>query len=99
MTADTKQWTTEITISEIMEIITYSDIIAAELDMIEGESLEDKLYNLSLCECCDRHQTNKPVVLQGWTDCASNRFLAEEEHELCICQCRHLARMICRDCD
>ena len=57
-----------------------------------------KLNNLSECNCCPRHQLNKPSELKPWVELKS---WEERQIELnpnhvrdmtCQCDCRHKAR-------
>lgn len=54
--------------------------------------MNDILTFLSFCDCCDRHQKNKPVFFAPWIELP---FL-DTQHFDCMCDCRNLARMICR---
>ena len=47
---------------------------------------------LKACQCCERHQIDKPKILQPWieTDFHGTQFTP------CQCACRHLSRFICR---
>lgn len=61
---------------------------------VPGSSYQDKLNHLSNCFCCQRHQVNKPMVTWPFAEPISSRT-----HEIindCSCNCRHVARMICR---
>ena len=65
-------------------------------DTVIGDNYNDKLYNLSLCECCDRHKTNKPFLFITWVE------TPPKENQVtslsCTCMCRHISRHICRQC-
>jgi len=51
----------------------------------------EAIKTLNLCNCCERHQINKPFSFVKWVDTPiSNNKLN------CPCDCRHQARMICR---
>ena len=65
--------------------------------MVQGQTPEDKLKTLNKCNCCDRHSTNKPKNLAPWIETTSNLFMKYDETVKCECNCRHLARIICRD--
>lgn len=54
--------------------------------------MNDILTFLSFCDCCDRHQKNKPVFFAPWVELP---FL-DTQHFECMCDCRNLARLICR---
>ena len=79
-----------------MVTVSYAvhDLIAA----LEGDSMESKLAILNECNCCDRHRTNKPSTLAPWHECQSNRMMSHESFVQCECECRHMARWICRTC-
>ena len=46
------------------------------------------------CECCERHNTDKPTKLCVWKEKPPNNLNVDKT---CPCNCRHLARVICRD--
>ena len=54
---------------------------------------EDVFKTLTLCNCCARHQINKPKTLHKWIN---TEFHGTQETD-CECQCRHLSRFICRE--
>lgn len=55
----------------------------------------DALTELYYCDCCNKHQRNKPCVPVRWV---SNKTPTLSPLS-CTCDCRHTARMICRMCD
>ena len=59
-----------------------------------GDTYQDKLNTLSLCNCCERHQTNRPRHFSHWFELP---FSNNCEYT-CPCDCRHIARWICRQC-
>ena len=59
---------------------------------ITGITFDDKLFNLSKCDCCLRHKINKPYTYSRWVDTP----LSFNDNNTCSCNCRHLARFICR---
>ena len=59
------------------------------------EDAQTALNTLSQCNCCQRHQQNKPVVLQTWVDLPTSERIYT--NNMCHCPCRHIARFICRD--
>ena len=63
---------------------------------IPGLDFYQKLHFLSNCNCCNRHQINKPIVFQPWIDTPNTSHFDYSEN--CYCRCRHAARMICRQC-
>ena len=67
-----------------------------------GKTWQEKLDNCYKCNCCDRHNVNKPQVLfpnvQG-TDCIDDLDTSTEVWSLglCRCKCRYLARRMCEE--
>lgn len=57
--------------------------------------INDILTFLSFCDCCDRHQKNKPVFFAPWVELP----FSGTQHFDCFCDCRNMARMICRKHD
>ncbi len=79
------------------------DVICDECTDSNGLIFDDKnksskaleIFNICLsCRCCTRHQINKPTTWSEYFDYNNN--LSIYEHTSCNCNCRHLARMICR---
>lgn len=68
--------------------------LLASFKEIPGDSWTEKLEHLNKCECCDRHQYERPRLLAPWDE--------ETMKDIpwtwrgCKCSCRHSARMICR---
>ncbi len=58
------------------------------------EEAQTALNILSQYDCCQRHQENKPVVLAKWIDLPISERTPDFEE--CHCDCRHVARFICR---
>ena len=77
---------------------TSSEIVSA-INMIAGITLEDKFNTLLQCNCCDRHQINKPKKMELWIKPYNNDKMSYDEDNKCLCNCRCLARFICRGCD
>ena len=71
------------------------DILAQEFAMIPGGSFQDKLNYLASCNCCAKHQINRPTVFAPWVE---TPFTGTQDTD-CKCSCRHMARLICRQCD
>ena len=69
-------------------------IIQQMIDNVHGYSFQDKLNNLANCNCCERHQVNKPTVLELWHETPANNFHLDIYP--CMCNCRHVSRFICR---
>ena len=55
-----------------------------------------QIEHLSKCKCCIRHQRNKPEFVHLWVE-TSNTDADPSIKPLCICDCRHKARFICRN--
>lgn len=67
---------------------------------IPGDNWQEKLDHCLKCKCCMRHQTLKPKRLEPWTeDMAEVDIKIKWVHTNCECNCRHMARFICRQCD
>ena len=71
------------------------NLIKQVIDDVPGDTYQDKLDHLSNCNCCKRHQINKPSVFTVWQE---TQFHNNQEVHSCICNCRHVARFICRQC-
>ena len=67
-------------------------LLVATISSIPGKTLQDKLTYLSYCNCCQRHQLLKPTKLAPWIDTPFNNT----QNTFCQCDCRHIARFICR---
>ena len=63
---------------------------------IQGNTIQEKLNTLSNCNCCARHQNKKPKVFDIWIDAPYNNNKIMNN---CACECRNLARFICRKYD
>ena len=67
------------------------------INSIPGNTYQQKLDNLSLCNCCIRHRNNRPSFYMPWIELPYNN---NNNHSLnnfvCNCNCRHIARFICR---
>lgn len=55
----------------------------------------DALTELHYCDCCEKHQIDKPCIPVKWVD---NKTPTPSVIS-CLCDCRHTARMICRMCE
>lgn len=53
------------------------------------------LTELHYCDCCNKHQLNKPCIPVKWR----SKKIPTPSLITCPCDCRHTARMICRMCD
>ena len=67
-------------------------LLANQFSNIEGDTYQEKLDTLASCNCCHRHQVTKPTKLAPWVDTPFNGTT----YAPCQCNCRHLARFICR---
>lgn len=63
-------------------------------DTVIGDTYQDKLNTLSLCNCCERHRNNRPSGFSHWLDLPQSN----QQKNGCNCNCRHIARWICREC-
>ncbi len=61
---------------------------------IPGATWQAKLDHCAACKCCPRHQTKRPSSLVYWED-SDPKIKRTVVHD-CECECRHLARWICR---
>lgn len=70
------------------------------LKLNKGATWSDKLDRLAACNCCTRHQNNKPSEIRVYQDIESGLVRGLQERldllEQCPCHCRHMARWICR---
>ena len=55
----------------------------------------DILTELHYCHCCNKHQLNKPYLPKKWV----TKQVPVGQILECVCDCRHMARMICRMCE
>jgi len=60
-----------------------------------GHTWEQKLTNCANCVCCVVHQIRKPLYLNPWIE-TTFRNKYEYNEKMCKCNCRHMARFICR---
>ncbi len=63
-----------------------------EFDKIPGSTWKEKLEHCATCRCCTRHQTQKPGSFTPWIETP----FTDSERGVCQCDCRHMARWICR---
>ena len=66
------------------------------IDNVPGNTFQDKLNHLANCNCCERHQVNKPTLFAPWNETPFNN---NQSNYLCMCNCRQMARFICRQAD
>lgn len=69
--------------------------VHSRLDNNKKQEIFLILTDLSYCDCCVKHQYNKPCLPNKYVP-TGFRFTTTE---YCECDCRHLARMICRMCE
>ena len=72
--------------------------LLAEIEALDGDSMEEKLAILNQCDCCDRHQQNRPRNFVPWYDRPMVYASTQDRVPSCECDCRHMARFICRTC-
>ena len=63
------------------------------VDCIPGETKQLKLDFLNMCNCCERHKTDRPTQYDYYFEYPFHN--TQTIHD-CKCSCRHLARIICR---
>ena len=64
---------------------------------IPGDSWKAKLEHCATCTCCIRHQILRPTKFVQWCDEASDTTVQlHDKVPTCPCDCRHMARFICR---
>lgn len=73
----------------------HEKLLREQFESIPGTTWGEKLHYLSSCKCCVRHMIGKPTTIAPWED---SRWPSTQETP-CKCNCRHLARFICRQCD
>ena len=73
------------------------ELIIQDISKVDGITWQEKLHTLSRCNCCVRHQNNKPFIFGIYQDIPSNKLIPNYYH--CHCKCRHVARFICRQSD
>lgn len=69
-------------------------LISAMISNVPGDDYIDKLHHLNNCKCCTRHQINKPCIFSRWIDTDESSTISNIPN--CTCNCRHIARFICR---
>jgi len=75
------------------DIRDISYILQQTFNEVPGISYQDKLDYLFNCNCCIRHQVNKPFIFSPWHETPDNN---QRYIHACACNCRHVARFICR---
>ena len=56
-------------------------------------SKEEVVKTLGMCDCCERHQINRPKKLAPWVDTEFHDTVIRN----CPCHCRQFSRFICRE--
>jgi len=66
--------------------------------ILGGKTMQQNLDIIARCNCCERHQTNRPRFLTSplITTISTNRNSSSTN---CLCDCRHFARTICELCE
>ena len=76
------------------------NVLHQAFEKVPGESWQAKLDSCMACKCCTRHQTFRPRRLVPWTEDVTNRDIKiHYTGKKCECDCRHMARFICRQVD
>ena len=60
---------------------------------IPGYTWQEKLDFVNQCNCCERHQIDKPKIFAPYKETV---FKEKNHIDRCACDCRHKARFICR---
>jgi hypothetical protein len=65
---------------------------------VPGGTLREKLRHCAACKCCARHQKDKPRQFIHWLEPPEKSTLVSDSDRvtMCQCDCRHMARFICR---
>lgn len=61
------------------------------------KACQARLDELLFCECCERHNVNKPADYEPWLEKACVQIQNHTQHLDCSCNCRAEAREICRN--
>lgn len=60
---------------------------------------DSKLNIIKGCNCCEVHKRNRPSTFEPWIETCRAREECEKapsNPNACNCDCRHVARFICR---
>ena len=57
------------------------------------EELVSIIKTMNSCNCCNRHQINKPSSLEEYVD---YKYPTQDKNYQCKCNCRQIARHCCR---
>ena len=75
------------------EISKLAPVFKNCFNSIPGSTWQEKLDYVNQCNCCERHQIDKPKIYSPWKDTV---FKGTNHIGRCACDCRHKARFICR---
>ena len=69
-------------------------VLNRAFESVPGKTWTEKLDEVIRCDCCPRHMTNRPTKLEPWVELP----WSPRQHPgvLCSCNCRHVARFVCR---
>lgn len=81
-------------ITELAALDTLNEFESSPKNIIKLR--QNMLDILNKCQCCDRHQTDKPSIYQPWIETSFHN--TPDSYLSCSCSCRHVSRMICRQC-
>jgi hypothetical protein len=70
----------------------FSLTITEIFNEIKGDTYQEKLNTLNLCNCCEKHKINRPKIFEPWKELPFHN----RQDIQCPCDCRHMARFICR---
>lgn len=70
-----------------VEVINFYE---SSMHSSKTDKVIDILTRLHYCDCCDRHQLDKPPIISD-VKCTCHNY-----HKNCSCDCRHLSRLIRR---
>ena len=61
------------------------------------KACQEFLDGALLCDCCERHEVNKPAEYEPWVHPQEQANSAGKSvtSKLCPCDCRHKARAVC----
>lgn len=63
-------------------------------DSIKGDTIFEKFKTCSDCNCCERHQKNRPVCI--YIPYRDSREVSGQDEQECTCTCRHSLRHLNR---
>lgn len=84
------------------KLVYANNSLSARLDAafrsVPGNTWADKIVHLNKCDCCERHPKDKPKIFGPSIELPSRKHLRDDLDTVkqCPCNCRHLARQICR---